>query len=167
MNSPASHPLHRLRRFFAWGVAVLLVTGLPAQPAAGGVISGRIFNPATGEYLRNAEIRIAETGQSAASGNEGTYRVSPVPPGKATLVVSYTGYRTATAVVDVAAGATANRDFDLLSSLQTEVAAETIKLGAFVVSTEREGNAKAIMEQRRSMATSANSSSTCRAWRSK
>ena len=151
MNSPFSHPLHRLRRFFALGVAVLLVTGLPAQPAAGGVISGRIFNPATGEYLRNAEIRVAETGQSAASGNEGTYRVSPVPPGKATLVVSYTGYRPATAVVDVAAGATVNRDFDLVSSLEAGAAAGTIKLGALVVSGEREGNAKAIMEQRRSM----------------
>ena len=59
--------------------------------AAAGAITGRIFNPATGEYLRNAEIRVTETGQSAASGNEGSFRISPVPPGKATLVVSYTG----------------------------------------------------------------------------
>ena len=151
MPPPASHPLHRLRRFFALGVAVLLVTGLPAQPVVGGVISGRVFNPATGEYLRNAEIRLTETGQSAISGNEGTFRVSPVPPGKATLIVSYTGYRTATAVVDVAPGATVNRDFDLVSTLQTATASEAIKLGAFVVAGEREGNAKAIMEQRRSM----------------
>lgn len=60
--------------------------------------------------------------------------------GQAKLVVTYTGYRTATAIVDVTAGATVTRDFDLISSLQAEaVAGDPVKLGAFVVSTEREG----------------------------
>lgn len=143
--------------------ALLAVSAASAQPARGtlpgaavapatGAITGRVFNPATGEYLRNAEIRVQETGQMTNSGDGGEFRLSPVPAGTATLVVTYTGYNTATARLDVAAGSTAVRDFDLVSSLQSETAAGApVALGAFVVAGEREGNAKAIMDQRRSM----------------
>ena len=31
-----------------------------------GSITGRVFNPNTGEYVRNAQIRIEETGQTAS-----------------------------------------------------------------------------------------------------
>ena len=40
------------------------------------------------------------------------------------------------------------RDFELRSSLQPASADGTVKLNAFVVAGAREGNAKAIMEQR-------------------
>ena len=77
-------------------------------PSATGTITGKIFNPSTGEYVRNAAVRIEETGQSAVSEGEGAFRLSPVPAGRVTLSVTYTGYRTATAKVDVAAMAMAN-----------------------------------------------------------
>jgi TonB-dependent receptor len=141
---------------------LLLAAPLAAQTAPGspvavaaagtGVISGRVFNPNTGEYVRNAQITVRETGQTAYSGDGGEFSVAEVRPGRATVVVSYTGYRTATAAVDVAAGQVVARDFRLVSTLETtKSAGETIKLGEFVVSSEREGNAKAIMEQRKSM----------------
>ena len=143
--------LRRYLRFILF-TGLFAVSIVSAQPAGTGAITGRIFNPATGEYLRNAEIRLAETGQSVTSGNEGVFRLSPVAAGRVTLVVSYTGYRTTTATVTVAPGTSVTQNFDLVSSLQAAVAAgETIKLDAFVVAGEREGNAKAIMEQRRSM----------------
>ncbi|MBL9199630.1 MAG: TonB-dependent receptor [Opitutaceae bacterium] len=139
-------PLTRLVILFA---ALLPVFGA-AQPAAASSITGRIFNPATGEYLRNAQIRIVETGQRTVSEDEGAFRVAPVPPGRVTVEVSYTGYRTISAVVEVAAGAAVTKDFNLISTLQT--AGETaVKLDAFTVSSEREGSAKAIMDQRRNM----------------
>lgn len=125
-----------------------------AAPAANatGVITGRIFNPNTGEYVRNAQVRIQETGQTAISEGGGEFRLAPVPAGKATLVVTYTGYQTATAAVTVGAGATATQDFNLVSGLEgAGTAGETIKLSQFVVSSAREGSAKAIMEQRNSM----------------
>lgn len=122
-----------------------------AQSAATGVITGRVFNPNTGEYLRNAQIRVEETGQTVISESGGEFRLAPVPAGKATLVVTYTGYRSATATVSVAAGATVSQDFNLVSTIDTGAAGETIKLGQFVVSSEREGAAKAIMDQRNSM----------------
>ena len=122
------------------------------QTGSAGAITGRVFNPSTGEFLRNANVRIVETGASVVTEDEGAFRLAPVAPGRVTLEVTYTGYRTTTAVVDVKAGGTAVKDFNLVSTLQAAPAADgTVKLDAFTVSSEREGSAKAIMDQRRNM----------------
>ena len=134
-------------------VLAFLLTLTPARaqaPAAPGVITGRIFNPVQGEYLRNAEVRTAG-GALAVSESGGVYRLSGVAPGEVTLVVTYTGFKNATAVVRVAPGETVTRDFELTSSLAGRSSDGAVKLNAFVVSSQREGNAKAIMEQRNSM----------------
>ncbi len=123
-----------------------------AASSAAGTIVGRVFNPGTGEFLRNAQIRVEQTGQSAISEGGGEYRLSPVPAGKVTLVVTYTGFRPQTVTVDVAPGGTATQDFNLVSTLQQTAAdGSVVQLQAFTVSTEREGSAKAIMDQRNSM----------------
>ena len=126
------------------------LTGAADSPAGVGTVTGRIFNPASGEYLRNAEVRVVG-GPSSVSADGGVYRLSGVAAGEVALLVDFTGYRTATATVRVAAGETVTRNFELTSSLQALAADGTVKLGAFVVSSGREGNAKAIMEQRNSM----------------
>ncbi len=149
------HP-NPLRTLFALAVAALL-TALPAfAQATTGTIVGQVFNPSTGQYLRNAQVRIVESGDATISADEGLFRLSPVPAGRVTLEVTYTGYRQVTATVDVIAGATATKNFELVSTLQdpaktTTAPDGTVKLQAFTVSSEREGNAKAIMEQRNSM----------------
>jgi TonB-dependent receptor len=69
--------------------------------------------------------------------------------------VTYTGYERTTSKVTVPAGQTAVRDFELKGSTfgpgarpgRTD-AGSVVTLEKFVVSNEREGNAKAIMEQR-------------------
>ncbi|WP_414663194.1 TonB-dependent receptor domain-containing protein [Horticoccus sp. 23ND18S-11] len=136
-------------------LASLSTPPLVAQtaPAAVGVVQGRVFNPATGEYVRNAEIRLQGTQRIAYSEEGGVYQLDNVPAGNATLQVTFSGYQTATATVAVTPGAAATRDFELVSALAPGRAGgdEVLKLGAFVVSTDREGNAKAIMEQRRNM----------------
>jgi TonB-dependent receptor len=142
--------VNRLLAFVVAASACLVLAPARAQTSpAGGTITGKIFNPNTGQYVRNAEIRIEQTGQTAVSEGGGEYRLSPVPPGKHTVVVTYTGYRTETATVDVAAGATVTQDFNLVSTLADP--SSIVKLGQFVVSSEREGQAKAIMDQRNSM----------------
>ncbi len=128
----------------------------PASAVAGAVgrgsISGRIFNPATSEYFRNAQVRIVETGETAVSEDEGEYSFPSVASGRVTLVVTYTGYRTVTSPVEVSAGTSTTKNFELVSSLQESAKDDgTVKLTSFVVSTEREGSAKAIMDQRKSM----------------
>src|SRR5687768_9409901 len=60
-------------------LSFLGVLPLFAQTPATGVITGRVFNPNTGQYLRNAQVRIEETGRSAISESGGEFRISGVP----------------------------------------------------------------------------------------
>ena len=133
-------------------VGIFLASPLVQAQPAPGTITGRVFNPATGEYVRNAQVSLEGTALAVISEGGGEFRLFPVPPGTATIVVSFTGYRTATATVNVGPGATVVRDFNLVSTLQAAAAdGSVVKLDAFTVSTEREGAAKAIMDQRNSM----------------
>lgn len=118
-----------------------------------GSITGRVFNPVTGEYVRNAEVGVRGTALLAITEGSGVFLLSGVPAGEATLVANYTGYEAAIATVTVAAGETASQDLELSAPLGASRAkpGEIIELAAFVVSSDREGNAKAIMDQRQSM----------------
>jgi iron complex outermembrane receptor protein len=127
---------------------------LSAQPAPTGSIRGRIFNPASGVYVRDAEIRVTPGNLTALSEADGSYELVNVPAGMATLTVNYTGYETAPVIVTVAAGQTMRQDFELRSTAATgprPKEGEVVQLSAFTVSSEREGNSKAIMAQRRNM----------------
>src|SRR5258708_4164724 len=126
---------------------------LKAQSPGTGSITGRVFNPATGEYVKNAEVHVEGTGLSAFTEDDGSFLIAHVPAGKVTVSVSYTGYTAAPATVTVDDFQAANHDF-ILKSTDTsakESADGIIKLDAYSVSAEREGNAKAIMEQKRAM----------------
>jgi len=134
--------------------ALLLLLGLLAPFAAAqtaGTITGRILNPASGEYVRHARISVEGTSLQAVSEDAGAYTLTGVPAGTVRLSVTFTGYRTETAAVTVAPGAIVTRDFELISALQAAATDGTVRLERFVISSEREGNAKAIMEQRNSM----------------
>ncbi|MCX6953214.1 MAG: TonB-dependent receptor [Verrucomicrobia bacterium] len=121
-----------------------------AQSAAFGSVTGRVLNPLTGKYVANAEIRVAGSEATAVTDDEGRFQLTRVPVGTAAVTVSFSGYHNATATVDVLAGQTATKDFEIVSS-DTPMADGTVKMEAFTVSSEREGNAKAIMAQRNSM----------------
>lgn len=123
-----------------------------AQSPESGVITGRIYNPVSGQYVRNAQLEIAGTNKTVTSTDEGFYRFEAVAPGEVTILVIYTGYKPVTAVVNVTAGQTVTRDFELFDSLhETSAGDSPVKLDTYVVSSQREGNAKAIMNQRNSM----------------
>src|SRR5687767_5958437 len=83
----------------SWFISAAL---LQAQ-GTGGTISGRVFNPVTGEYVRNAEVRLQGSQQLVTTGSDGSFRIDNVPPGAATITVTYTGYDTATESVSVSA----------------------------------------------------------------
>ncbi len=123
--------------------------GRAAEPPRG-VVIGTVLHAARGEYLSHAEVRVVGTDLAAVTERDGTYRIANVPAGAQTLAVSYTGLRPERAAVNVGAGETARRDFELTPAL-ADAGAGVEKLDAFVVRSEREGNAKALMEQRRSM----------------
>ena len=140
-------------RFFQRSLALLTLLALPllALAQGTGAISGRVFDPATGEYIRNAEVRVQGTQLSALTEEGGFYRIANAPTGDVTITVNYTGYEAASATLSVAAGQTATKDFELKGLASTRRADDVIQLGQFVVATEREGNAKAIMEQKGAM----------------
>ncbi|MDO8540302.1 MAG: TonB-dependent receptor [Opitutaceae bacterium] len=141
--------VHRALRAFV-GTTLVLVTSLSAQTSPTGVITGRIFNPATREYVRNAQVVVRGTDMAAISEDGGYYSLRNVPAGEVTIAVNYTGYEAPPASLMVAPGQTAVRDFNLVSTEQKRsVDGAPIKLDQFVVSAEREGNAKALMDQRR------------------
>ncbi|HUR59894.1 MAG TPA: carboxypeptidase regulatory-like domain-containing protein, partial [Opitutaceae bacterium] len=144
--------LSHATRLLLLGVACVLSHFAHAAQSGTGSIQGRVYNPVSKEYVRNAEVRLNGTNQVTYTENDGSFQFSNVPAGAASITVDYTGYNSATESFTVSAGQTAVREITLTS---TAVSAATkdgvVQLSAFTVSSEREGNSKAIMEQRRNM----------------
>lgn len=126
--------------------ACVAIVSLPAQSSSTGSITGRIFNQANGEYVRDADVRVSGTNLSASTEVGGYYRLVNVPAGPATVLVSYPGIKDVTTEVTVTAGSTVTQDFTLSAGESA-----TLQLETFRVTTEREGNAKALAQQRKSM----------------
>jgi iron complex outermembrane recepter protein len=126
-------------------LVVLTVPPLAGEMPATGTVTGRVLNTATAQYLRNAVVSVKSSTLSTLSESGGVYTLAGVPAGPVELVVSYLGLDPQTVPVVIAPGRTVVCDVNLTSS---DYDPEVVKLGRFVVSSEREGNAKAIMEQR-------------------
>lgn len=136
----------RIRRLALVLLCTAAAAGLPRAAAQGGAgsISGRVVNAATGAYLENAEVRIVGTERTTTTTAGGHYVLSNVPTGEVTVAASYPGLDRLPQRVVIAAGGAATLDF----SLTTGEYGEVLKLNTFVVGGTREGNAKAIVEQR-------------------
>lgn len=131
----------------------LAALSLGAQTAATGGVRGRVFNAATREYVRNAEIRVLGTPIVVYSEDGGNFIVPAVPAGEVTLVANYTGLQETKAAVTVRPGETVALDFTLNeSSFAGSVGTEkVVQLEKFEVAGTRSGQAKAIMERRAAM----------------
>ncbi len=146
---------HGPTSFFRSGLqlitALLCAVALPvaafAQAAASGSISGQVLNSATKQYLGNAEVRVVGTDLVTITGSGGNYVLSNVPAGEVKVSVSYTGLDTLEQTVSVSAGQATKADFNLTAGQYDQA----VKLDTFVVSSAREGNAKAISEQRQAL----------------
>ena len=104
------------------GLAVICALGigvsLRAQSPATGRIIGRIFNPATQEYVRHAEIAVDGTNLTTVSGDDGSYVLSNIPAGNVSVSVTYTGYDRASSqvvlTVKTPSGVETHLKFDVL-----------------------------------------------------
>lgn len=144
-------------------VALLCLTprlvGAPESAAARtpavatGIVSGHVLDPRKKEYVRSAEVSIEGTHLATASEDDGSYRLAGVPAGPAVLVLRYTGCETVRLPITVDGAQRLVRDLELGPPLAVGAPAsgEAYVMERFVVSSEREGNAKAIMNQRRSL----------------
>src|SRR5512147_992600 len=79
VHPATSCPMKPLPGYQTLALSLALAGALSAQTAPTGTITGRVFNPATGEYVRNAEISVVGTNQSAVSGEGGQYTLPNVP----------------------------------------------------------------------------------------
>ncbi|MBB5987038.1 TonB-dependent receptor [Sphingobium lignivorans] len=116
-----------------------------------GSVTGQVLNPVTGNYMRDAIIRLttAEGDRHVTTvDNEGAYRIADLPAGTAQITVSYTGYEEISQTVEITAGGTTTLNFDLQ---QTGVTQASSGNDIVVTGTVREGDARAIMSQRKSM----------------
>jgi iron complex outermembrane receptor protein len=126
-------------------------SAISAMQVSTGQITGAVLDPATGDYLRNAIIKI-DGRQVATSGERGEFRINDAPSGAVQLSVEYTGYAPLSVTVNVRHGTVTRQDIELRSSrASSELRADTTEVGEVVVVGAREGDARAIMEQRASM----------------
>jgi iron complex outermembrane receptor protein len=117
-----------------------------------GTIQGRVFNPVSKEYVRNAEVRLESVQQVVFTENDGSFQFLNVPAGAAKITVTFTGYNTIDDTFTVVAGQTAVRELNLTSTAAAPTTKDgVVQLSAFTVASEREGNAKAIQAQRAAM----------------
>lgn len=128
--------------------AVFAPPPLAAQPATG-TIEGRVLNATSGSYLYNVTVVVKGTLLTAATDENGGYRLTGVPAGSATLTASFTGLDPQTRVVTVTPGGVVRADFELILAGSTRAASDVIQLEAFTVE-ERELSAQgaALHEQR-------------------
>src|SRR5437016_5681653 len=82
----------RFVRFTLSAFATITLTFSAFAQSGTGAITGRVFNPATGEYIRNADVRIEGTPQVAHTEDGGYYRLLNAPAGSVKLVATYTGH---------------------------------------------------------------------------
>ena len=60
---------------------LLVLSAAFSLGAEGGRITGRIINAATGDFIRNAEVGLADGSRSTVSGEDGSYVLADVTPG--------------------------------------------------------------------------------------
>jgi TonB-dependent receptor len=126
-------------------LASFLTLPVHAQSASTGTVTGRVLNERTQEFLRNAVVTVVGTGITATAGDGGNYQLLDVPAGQQTLRFTYAGLETKDQLINVGAGQRTTADITLGGDKNV------IQLESFVITTEREGNAKAIMEQKNSI----------------
>jgi TonB-dependent receptor len=136
------------RRLTRWLLAFVGFAALAASAhAQTATVTGRVLNQATGEYLKYAQIQIVGTDKNVIAEDGGVYTLLNVPAGEVKLSVAYTGLDTQVITVTVPASGSVTQDVNMVSAQY----GETILLGEFKIASAREGNAKAIVEQKVAM----------------
>lgn len=143
--SPASRPRFALllRQAFHACLFAAFVALLPASASAQstGSITGTVSDKTANTFLPGAEVRLAGTALTTATSRDGSFTLANVPAGQHTLEVSYLGRKTKSVPVTVSAGEPARLTVDLSES-------DTIVLQAMTVESVREGQSRAINQQR-------------------
>jgi TonB-dependent receptor len=123
-------------------LARVLTAPLTAQSTGTGIVSGRVFEGATGRSLQGAVVRALGTNASDFSDAEGRFSLTGLPAGTISIEVEYVGLDLFKQPVLVTAGATAE--------ISVELKSEVLKMAAFEVAEAARGQALAINQQKTS-----------------
>jgi TonB-dependent receptor len=115
------------------------------QQIGNGGVRGRVLNTVTGEYVRNAEIRVEGTTTATYSEDGGNFHLTDLPAGEVTIVVKYTGLQESKVAATVVADQVVTLDVELKTD------GDAADLEMVMVTAKREGQASAIMERRAAM----------------
>ncbi|UCD37048.1 MAG: carboxypeptidase-like regulatory domain-containing protein, partial [Fidelibacterota bacterium] len=111
------------------------------QTLAAATVTGRVTDASTGSFLPGANITLEGTSQGAASDRTGVYRIANVAAGSYTLRATYVGYDDFSVEITVT-------DEPVAQDVQLQAA--FVELGAVTVQGLRQGQAKALSQQRSS-----------------
>lgn len=126
-------------------------TGAAVATANGGQLGGRVLDPASGDYLLNAVVRVTDADgnqRTVTTGEGGQFRMSGLASGRARVTVQYTGYASQSVEIIIRADAPSTIDF----ALDRGASGDTVAVEDVVVTASaRDADARAIMAQRQSM----------------
>ena len=105
-----------------------------------GALFGRATDKLTGANLAGAQVAVVGSDFTAIVEADGSFRFSSLPAGAGTVSIFSSGYAVLTAPFVIQTGASTRLDLAL--------SAEVVRLTAFVVEGAREGQARAINQQR-------------------
>lgn len=130
------------RRFLAAIVFLLSIASLFAQATGTAIISGRVYEAATGRSLQGAIVRVAGTNIIDYTDAEGRYSLAGVPAGTASVEVEYVGLDLFKESVVVSSGSN--------NTVNAGMKSEVLKMQAFEVAEAARGQALAINQQKTS-----------------
>ena len=145
---PNMKPRNSLSTFATWvGLTLALVPAAVAADSDTGiardgqnVVTGRVLNQATGQYLEGAQVQVAGSNRPVLTTRAGYFELGDLPAGPQQLAISYTGLDPRTVTANVVSPRTDIGEVSLTAAVY--------QLEAFVVAGEREGSALAITQQR-------------------
>ena len=99
--------------------AMALASAMPAWAQSTGSIAGRVIDRQTERPLVGVQVRVVGTTRGAQTDETGAYRILNVPAGTMSLAANRIGYAPQTRQVTLAAGGTANADFQMSVAVTT------------------------------------------------
>jgi len=116
----ASHKASRYLVLLVVLIGLVATPGIVSAQDGTGVIQGVVTGPA-GNVVSEVSVTVEGTNVVAVSGQDGSFRIEPVPVGDHVLTFSYLGLQSATAEVTVVAGETVTQDMTLAYGGEIEV----------------------------------------------
>jgi len=120
-------------------LTLIILSFAISLPAA--TMTGKITDSNNGSFLPGANVMLVGTSYGAATDRTGEFRISNVPTGDYTLTVKYIGYEDYSAQVTVTDG---GNNFNIAINVSY------IEMGEVVISGLRQGEAKALSQQKTS-----------------